>query len=100
MPTPFQKPIFIEDIFQGLLIGTAPAFDPAIAALGLYAFGDNTQGHLAVGDLTNRSSPTQISGTWTIVHTHNQDGFSAGIKSDGTLWSWGVNTNCVGELGL
>ncbi len=50
------------------------------------------------GDTTgnSKSSPIQIPGTWTDVA--GGPGRSYGIKSGGTMWSWGTNTN-GGSLG-
>ena len=61
----------------------------------LYSWGRNSQGWLGVNDLTNRSSPTQVPGTWI---GHFSTGSSAsnaifyvGKETEGTLWSWGAN---------
>jgi len=62
----------------------------------LWAWGRNNGGKLGVGDLTNRSSPTQIAGTaWK--HVSNSGGETSAIRTDGTLWSWGYGT--AGRLG-
>ena len=43
---------------------------------------------LGVGDSTNRSSPTQVSGTtWKQISMGRRS--AAAIKTDGTLWCWG-----------
>jgi alpha-tubulin suppressor-like RCC1 family protein len=60
----------------------------------LWAWGDNTQGQLGVGDILRKSSPVQIFGGGT---NWRQVGGRAAIKTDGTLWNWGNNTN--GQLG-
>ena len=64
----------------------------------LWTWGRNSEQQLGRSDVTPRSSPVQtISGgtNWKLVSSgayHN-----ATIKTDGTLWTWGLNTN--GQLG-
>ena len=75
----------------------------------LYGWGINTNGQIGVNDLVSRSNPIQIwnanifrsnpvqltSGSWTKVSAG--DVTSYGIKTNGTLYTWGTNTN--GQLG-
>ena len=65
----------------------------------LFAWGDNVDGQLGVGDTIRRSSPIQVGNTaeWAIITAGS--GFSYAIKNDGSLWSWG-NNSVSGMLGL
>jgi alpha-tubulin suppressor-like RCC1 family protein len=64
----------------------------------LWTWGNNTAGQLGDGTITRRSSPVQTCGggtTWCSSSTGNYH--TAGVKTDGTLWTWGCNAN--GRLG-
>ena len=78
----------------------------------LWAWGYNGSGRLGLGDYTHyvgypvygqvkwdRSSPVQVGilTTWSTVSAGST--FSAAIKTDGTLWTWGSNGS-EGYLGL
>jgi alpha-tubulin suppressor-like RCC1 family protein len=70
----------------------------------LWTWGTCNQGELGIGlvnapggTTANRYFPTQVgSDTWLDVSSGEQ--FALGIKTDGTLWSWGLNN--LGQLGL
>lgn len=68
----------------------------------LWAWGSNSSYQLGLGDYSPRSLPTQVAvGTsWVMVSAGGRfnKSHSLGIKSDGTLWSWGSNS--YGQLGL
>ena len=61
----------------------------------LWAWGDNSDGQLGLGDTTDRTSPVQVDGSWTTIATGYEH--SLALKTDGTLWAWGDNTD--GQLG-
>lgn len=66
----------------------------------LWTWGGNATGELGagVGGPTSRLSPFTVAGggtTWKFVSASLQ--ISGGIKTDGTLWTWGRNS--AGELG-
>jgi alpha-tubulin suppressor-like RCC1 family protein len=60
--------------------------------------GQNNFGQLGLGNITYYSSPKQIGSltNWSTVSAGYY--FSLGLKTDGTLWSWGNNAS--GQLGL
>jgi alpha-tubulin suppressor-like RCC1 family protein len=64
----------------------------------LWTWGNNTFGQLGLGDLTHRSSPTQVGtlSNWSKISCGQFH--TAAVKTDGTLWTWGLNAQ--GRLGL
>lgn len=64
----------------------------------LWAWGGNSAGHLGDGTFIDRTFPVQI-GTDTDWQSISSDisGHTLALKTDGSLWAWGENTN--GELG-
>jgi alpha-tubulin suppressor-like RCC1 family protein len=66
----------------------------------LWTWGLNTSGQLGDNTSVNRSTPvtTFAGGTnWKQVACGNNGSDTAAIKTDGTLWTWGLNTS--GQLG-
>ena len=60
----------------------------------LWAWGSNQwNGQLGLGDATNRSSPVQVGSLtdWSKITAGSGNAF--GIKTGGTLWSWGSGSN-------
>lgn len=64
----------------------------------LYSWGFNSSGELGLGNAISRSSPVQIGGLTTWSQSAAGRYFSVAIKTDGTMWSWGINNYC--QLGL
>jgi alpha-tubulin suppressor-like RCC1 family protein len=75
---------------------------PQITPKQLWAWGTGTDGRLGLGTNVNRSSPIQVGSlvNWSSVFAGSRHSLS--IKSDGTLWSWGDNSDISGNgaLGL
>jgi alpha-tubulin suppressor-like RCC1 family protein len=91
-------------------VGAGFSHTAAIGVDGaLFTWGYNNQGNLGLDDLISRSSPVTIglsrlivsspvqigSSSWTAVAAGSF--FTAAIRSDGYLFSWG--TNSIGQLG-
>jgi len=59
----------------------------------LWMWGNAEHGTLGLNDRTNRSSPTQVPGTYTWIskglNQHDQAGVTFVIKDDSTLWAMG-----------
>jgi alpha-tubulin suppressor-like RCC1 family protein len=72
----------------------AITYDGALWAIG----GRNIIGALGLNDTNTRSSPVQVGSltNWKSVTVGGS--FSAAVKTDGTIWTWGINTH--GQLGL
>lgn len=65
----------------------------------LWAWGNNTHGELGVDPnvASSYNEPTQLFSTDVWIDIMAGENFSVGIKSDGTLWTWGANDK--GQLG-
>lgn len=67
----------------------------------LYSWGNNLNGQLGLGASgagTYKSSPTQVGALTTWLNIAGGQYYTLATKTDGTLWSWGFNTQ--GQLGL
>ena len=64
----------------------------------LWLWGDNSSGQIGTNNVTGYASPVQtISGGRTWKQVAAGSSYTSAVKTDGTLWSWGVNSN--GNLG-
>jgi len=82
-------------------VGTAYTFKALGYDRQLWTWGYNYNGQLGQnigGNPGHRSSPVQVPGTtWSKLSSTFEGSIGGGIKTDGTLWLIGTNTN--GELG-
>lgn len=88
----------MQQVNSAIAAGTWPV--PTVTGPRLFSWGDNNQGALGLGNRTNYSSPKQVGSLtdWLQICAGGYNNTSAGVKTDGTLWTWGYNGN--GQLGL
>lgn len=63
----------------------------------LWAWGDNSQGQLGLGNNMSQNEPTKVGTANNWIQIFAGADYSLALKSDGTLWAWGNNT--YGQLG-
>ena len=64
----------------------------------LWCWGNGTNGQLGLGDIANRTSPTQVGilAVWYRLATGLMH--TCATRTDGSLWCWGFNG--AGQLGM
>lgn len=65
----------------------------AIKGGALWVWGYNADGQLGLGNKSNRTTPVQMGTDTTWVHVTCSNYDTLGVKSDGSVWSWGTSTN-------
>lgn len=65
----------------------------------LWAWGQNSNGQLGLGDLTHRFTPTQVAALAgeQVVAVSSGTSHTMALTADGAVWAWGSNR--VGQLG-
>lgn len=80
-------------ITKDYLIDAYPTLAEPFRTAGLWTWGQNSYGQIGVNDRIHRSSPVQTatsgSNFWIQITSGNRA--VAAIKTDGTLWGWGLN---------
>ena len=85
-------------ISKDYLISVYPQIADQLITPELWIWGENDSGALGVNDTTIRCTPvTTFAGGSNWKQVSGGQGYTAAIKTDGTLWTWGNNDN--GKLG-
>ena len=103
--TEYSSPVQIgSDTTWGTTLGKMGGAQKNFAAIKtdgtLWTWGDNQEeGQLGDNSRTSRSSPVQVGSdtTWLRVARGMGTGSNGAVKTDGTLWVWGLNGH--GQLG-
>lgn len=87
-----------------IAISSGNNFNLALSSNGtVWSWGQNNYGQLGDGTTTNRNYPIQVKGKGgsgllsDVIAISSGGSHSLALKSDGTVWSWGRNSN--GQLG-
>jgi alpha-tubulin suppressor-like RCC1 family protein len=109
-PTESDTPVQVHGVGDSGFLGGAIAisagnyFSAALRSDGtVVAWGQNDNGQLGDNTITERDTPVQVHGTGDAGFLTNIKAIAANrhqvttLRNDGTMWSWGSNTD--GELG-
>jgi alpha-tubulin suppressor-like RCC1 family protein len=98
-----SAPVKIGSATNWMAVATGQSHTVALKKDGtLWAWGSNVSGQLGINSLDPSNVPVQVGvaksyfTNWTAVSAG--DKHTVGRRADGTIWSWGDNTN--GQLGL
>lgn len=99
--TECDAPVQVSSVLSNVVNISAGWFH-AVALTADYkawTWGNNTNGEIGIGITTTTgiSVPVQVPGLSNVKQVSAGDGFTAILKSDGTVWTWGGNT--FGQLG-
>ena len=96
---------WVEVKTSGHTLAIRSAISNGATSGSLFAWGENTNGRLGIGNTTDMSSPVQVGANtdWFVVSvnpsqtTLTRPVHSCAIRTNGTLWAWGSNN--YGQLG-
>jgi alpha-tubulin suppressor-like RCC1 family protein len=95
----FSSPVVVIGNHQFYQLSAGSDYSVSLKQNGeVWSWGNNTYGQLGDGTVNNRSSPISIVGNHSFIKVCCAGlNFSAGLKDNGEIWTWGRNH--VGQLG-
>ncbi|HHT9106839.1 MAG TPA: RCC1 domain-containing protein [Candidatus Wujingus californicus] len=92
-------PVQVSDLSDVIAIAGGSIHSLALKSDGtVWAWGGNDSGQLGVGTYGDyRTTPVLVSGLNGVIAIEGGGGHSLALKSDGTVWTWGSNSQ--GQLG-
>ena len=92
-------PVKVHDLDQVIAIASGSGTNHALRADGtVWSWGDGYDGKNGDGQPTlHQTLPVQVSGLTQVVAISVTNNHSLALKSDGTVWAWGLNN--LGQLG-
>ncbi|HET9712998.1 MAG TPA: chitobiase/beta-hexosaminidase C-terminal domain-containing protein, partial [Pyrinomonadaceae bacterium] len=94
-------PVQVEDLMSVVDIAAGHNFSMALKSDGtVWTWGDNSWGRLGTGSMATGfvNRPVQASVLSSVTAIAANDTHAMALKSDGTVWVWGLNNQ--GDLGL
>jgi alpha-tubulin suppressor-like RCC1 family protein len=99
MGTDTDTPVQVTGITGAVAVSAGDSHTVALKSDGtVWCWGNNASGQLGDGNMgTNNDTPVQVTGMTDAVAVSAGSFHTAALKSDGTVWCWGLNSN--GQLG-
>jgi alpha-tubulin suppressor-like RCC1 family protein len=96
-----HTPVPVDHVLSNVVYASAGWFH-AVALTSdkkVWTWGNNSSGEIGIGSssTTGVNLPVQVPGLSDVQSVSAGDGFTAALKSDGTVWTWGANN--YGQLG-